>query len=138
MRRMRVLLASLCGIVLLSSFVAPKDTKKDKEDEAKRVYLYGVSIDFNDSTVYMTDIQYLDSMIIQKDGSLQGQSGYSLQMKVFLENSYGEDNQTCAIVYSDNKKKLEKKFVKMRKRYQTDKGRTLKLLGTDSFTFRKE
>lgn len=138
MRKMRILLAGLCGIVLLSSFMAPRDTKKDKEDAPKRVYLYGVSIDFNDSTVYMTDVQYLDSMIIQKDGSLQGQSGYSLQMKVFLENSYGENNQTCAIVYSDNKKKLEKKFVKMRKRYQADKKQMLKLLGTDSFVFRKE
>ena len=137
MKKVNILLLGLWSIVLLSSFVSPKRSR-EKDEEVKRVYLYGVSIDFNDSVVYMTDIQYLDSMIIQKDGSLQGQAGYSHQMKLYLEGELGEDNQTCAVIYSDDKRKMEKKFLKMRKMYQAEKNYLLKILGVDAFAFRKE
>ena len=86
----------------------------------------------------MTDVQYLDSMIINKDGSIQNYANYSIQMKVYLEGMLGESNQTCAVIYSDNKKKLEKRFVKMRKRYQTSKNKLLRQIGTDTFRFHKE
>lgn len=137
MKKVNLLLLGLLSVVLLSSFKTPKGSK-EKVDELKRVYLYGVSIDFNDSVVYMTDIQHLDSVMIQKDGSLQGQYSYSHQMKLFLEGGLGEDNQTCAVIYSDDKKKIEKRFLKMRKRYQADQKYVLKLVGTDAFVFRKE
>ena len=136
MNKLKFLLASMIGIMLLSSFTAPKD-KKEKEEEPKRVYLYGVSLNFNDSVVYITDVQYFDSVKINKDGSLQNYANYSQQMKIFLEGTLGEYNQTCAVIYSDNKKKLEKRYVKMRKRYQADKEKILMKLGT-AFTFLKE
>ena len=138
MNKCKVFFIGLLGIVLLSSFAAPKKDKKEKEPEVVRVYMYGVSIDFNDSLVYMTDVQYLDSMVINKDGSIQNYANYSIQMKVYLEGVLGKSNQTCAVIYSDNKKKLEKRFVKMRKRYQADKNRLLLQVGADAFRFRKE
>ena len=61
-----------------------------------------------------------------------------IQMKVYLEGMLGESNQTCAVIYSDNKKKLEKRYVKMRKRYQTSKNKLLRQIGTDTFRFHKE
>lgn len=137
MHKLKTLIAGLVGIVLLSSFMAPRE-KKDKIDEPKRIYMYGVSVDFNDSIIYMTDIQYIDSMIVKSDGSLHDLSNYSIQMKYFLEGDLGESNQTCAVVYSDNKKKLEKRYVKTRKKYQSDKTKVLMKLNSDSFTFRKE
>ena len=70
MNKLKFLLASMIGIVMLSSFTAPKE-KKEKIEEPVRVYLYGVSLNFNDSLVYMTDVQYFDSVKIGKDGSLQ-------------------------------------------------------------------
>ena len=136
MNKLKFFFVSMLGIMLLSSFSAPKD-KKEKEEEPKRVYMYGVSLNFNDSVVYMTDVQYLDSILIQKDGSLQNYANYSQQMKIFLEGTLGERNQTCAVIYSDNKKKLEKRYVKMRKRYQADKEKVLMKIGT-AFTFLKE
>ena len=136
MNKLKFFFVSILGIMLLSSFTAPKDNK-EKVEEPKRVYMYGVSLNFNDSVVYMTDVQYLDSILIQKDGSLQNYANYSQQMKIFLEGTLGERNQTCAVIYSDNKKKLEKRYVKMRKRYQADKEKVLMKLGT-AFTFLKE
>ena len=137
MNKLKFLFVGLFGIVLFSSFMAPKE-KKDKDIEAKRVYMYGVSFNFNDSVVYMTDILYLDSMVINKDGSLQNCADYSYQLKMFMEGSLGKTNQTCAVVYSDNRKKLEKQYGKTRKKYQADNGKVLMKLGTSSFTFRKE
>lgn len=136
MNKLKFLLASMIGIVMLSSFSAPKE-KKEKIEEPVRVYLYGVSLNFNDSLVYMTDVQYFDSVKIGKDGSLQNYANYSQQMKIFLESTLGESNQTCAVIYSDNKKKLEKRYVKMRKKFQADKEKVLMKLGS-AFTFLKE
>ena len=136
MNKFKFLLASMIGIVMLSSFTAPKE-KKEKIEEPVRVYLYGVSLNFNDSLVYMTDVQYFDSVKIGKDGSLQNYANYSQQMKIFLESTLGESNQTCAVIYSDSKKKLEKRYVKMRKKFQADKEKVLMKLGS-AFTFLKE
>lgn len=134
MNKCKLLLVALLGMASLTTFAA----SKDKADEPKRVYMYGVSVNFNDSVVYMTDVQHLDSIVINKDGSIQNYANYSIQLKVYLEGMLGESNQTCAVIYSDNKKKLEKRFVKMRKRYQTSKNKLLKQVGTDAFLFRKE
>lgn len=136
MNKLKFLLASMIGIVMLSSFTAPKE-KKEKIEEPVRVYLYGVSLNFNDSLVYMTDVQYFDSVKIGKDGSLQNYANYSQQMKIFLESTLGESNQTCAVIYSDSKKKLEKRYVKMRKKFQADKEKVLMKLGS-AFSFLKE
>ena len=136
MRKWRFILISLLYAVQLTAFAAPQE-KSEKTEEFKRVYMYGVAINFNDSTVYMTDIQHLDSMIINKEGSLQNYVGYSLQLKVYLEGTLGEIDQTCAIIYSDKKKKLEKRFLKMRKKYAAEREGKFKRIGTDSFTFQK-
>ena len=136
MKKWRFLFIYLLGAIQISTFAAPKEKEK-KVEEPKRVYLYGVSIDFNDSIVYLTDVQHVDSVTINPDGSIQNYAGYSLQLKVYLEGILGESNQTCAVIYSDKKRKLEKRFLKMRKKYQTDKNVILKYIGTDAFTFEK-
>ena len=133
MRMWRYYLIGLLCAVQLPTFAA----NKDKDEEPKRVYMYGVAVNFNDSTMYMTDVHYLDSMIINKDGSLQNYVGYSMQLKVFLEGTLGETDQTCAVIYSDKKKKLEKRFLRMRKKCLAERKQRFKQIGTDSFRFEK-
>ena len=143
MNKWRICLICLLGVLQLSAFAAPKDdapkekTKKEKTDEPKRVYLYGVATNFNDSVTYITQVQHLDSMIILPNGALQNYAGYSLQLKVYLEGTLNEINQTCAVIYSDKKKKLEKQFTKTRKKILSDRRRSLKQIGTDAFVFEK-
>ena len=128
---------ALMIIMVMPAFAAQK-REKAKADEPTRVYLYGVSVNFNDSVVYMTDLLHLDSMVVNKDASITGYSSYSLQMKVYLEGTLGEVDRTCAVLYSADKKKLERKYLKMRKKYQADKSTLLKLIGADAFQFRKD
>lgn len=127
MNKWRICLVCLASIFQLSAFA----------DEPKRVYMFGIATNFNDSTVYLTDVQHIDSLIINQDGSLRNHAGFTLQLKVYLEGTLNEINQTCAVFYSDKKKKLEKRFIKVRKKYQSNKEKRLKQIGTDTFTFQK-
>ncbi len=136
MKKWRLYLICLLGILQLPILAAPKENKENTE-ETKRIYMYGIAIDFNDSTVYLTDVQYLDSIVMKPDGSIHNLSGYSLQLRVYLEDQLNETNQTCAVIYSDKKRKLEKRFSATRRKFQYDKSKTIKLIGTDDFAFQK-
>lgn len=127
MNKWRIYLICLLGALHLSAFA----------DKPQRVYLFGVATNLNDSTVYLTDVQHLDSMTLNADGSLPNYVGYSLQLKVYLEGELDESHQTCAVIYSEKKKKLEKRFLAVRKKYLNIKGNTLKLIGSDTFQFKK-
>ena len=136
MNKWRISIICLLSVLQLTAFAAPKE-KKEKNEEPKRVYMFGAAIKFNDSVVYLTDVQHLDSITINPDGSIPNYAGYSLQLKVYLEGSMNEINQTCAIIYSDKKKKLEKRYLKMRKKYTLDESKRLKPIGSGDFAFRR-
>ena len=107
------------------------------DDKPQRVYLFGVATNFNDSTVYITDVQCLDSLTINPDGSLPNHVGYTLQLKVFLEGSLDEKYQTCAVIYSDKKKKLARRFSAVQRKYQYKKDKNPILIDKESFQFQK-
>lgn len=129
MNKWRLYLICLLGALHLSAVA---------EDKLQRVYLFGVATNFNDSTVYLTDVQHLDSLTLNPDGSLPNYVGYALQLKVYLEGSLDEREQTCAIIYSDKKKRLEKRFLAVRKKYQTHEEKAVKPIGTDVFRFQRK
>ena len=128
MNKWRIYLVCLLGALHLSAFA---------KDKPQRVYLFGVATNFNDSTVYITEVQHLDSIMLNPDGSLPNYVGYALQMKVHLEGELEEIDQTCAVIYSDKKKNLEKRFLAVRKKYNSNKEKTVKLVGSDEFLFQK-
>lgn len=143
MNKWRVFLICLLGALTLSTTAAPKEKKEKREKrekvaEPKRVYMYGISTNLNDSTVYLTGMQRLEDVAITSDGCIQNYANYAQQLKLYLEGVMGETNQTCAVIYSEKKKKAEKRFVKTRKKYLSDKGKTLHQIGTDVFVFKKQ
>lgn len=85
------------------------------------IYIFGVSASFNDSIVYITDIQLLDSAWVDdKTGFLLMRNEYSNQMRSHFTNK-GQLNRTCIVCFADNEKKILKKYEKMKKRYMSDK-----------------
>jgi len=108
-----------------------------KKGEDKKVYAYGLSISFNDSVVYYTDIQMLDSVKLDKKNMLPNRTIYTYQMKNYLENQKGLKNRTCMIYYSENKAKLSKDLNKTVARYRKDGKVTLQRLETGEFQFKK-
>ena len=90
------------------------------------VYIFGVSASFNDSIVYITDIQIIDSAWIEDKGNmLLGRLDYSYQLKAFV-NAHGEANRTCLVSFAFKEKDIMKKYQRMKKRFSGTKKRPSK------------
>lgn len=128
MKLVKVFASLMFVFVLCSAFTMEK--------KGKGVYIAGVSASFTDSLIYFTDIQYIDSVVIGKDGLLPNRSEYSGQLDVYLEQKMGVPNRTCFIYFNEKKAKLEKTLKEMKGKYQKDGKSILRETGAD-FKFSK-
>lgn len=118
------------------SMVMGVAAKKSKDKNKYGVYMAGVSASFTDSLVYFTDVQYLDSAVVDNKGFLVGRSQYSVQLKDYLETKEGVKNRTCFMFFNVKKNKLQKELLKLKEKY--GKGNTLVLKSVNpEFKFEK-
>jgi hypothetical protein len=110
-------------------------TKKDKKNDMD-MYMVGVSASFTDSLIYFTDIQFFDSVSLDKNKLLPMRGQYSEQLDNYLENKLGLKDRTCFIYFDAKKAKLEKTMKKMKDKYIKDGKAVLKEIGAD-FQFTK-
>ena len=83
-----------------------------------KMYMFGFSASFNDTIVYFTDIQEVDSVWIDKKSKfLQGRNLYAYQFRSFLAEQKSMPHRTCVVFYAKKRAKAEKEFMKMRKLY---------------------
>lgn len=108
-----------------------------KKDHSKPVYAFGISASFTDTVVYFTDIQILDSAKVSKEGFLVHRELYSYQMKNYLEDNQLQQNSTCMIYFSENRKKLEKEATKILNKYKKNNRMTVSRTDSDKFRFTK-
>ena len=106
-----------------------------KKDHSKPVYAFGISASFTDSVVYFTVIQILDSAKVSKEGFLAHRELYSYQLKNFLEDNQLQQNSTCMIYFSENKKKLEKEATKILNKYKRSNRITVSRIYGEKFRF---
>ena len=100
-----------------------------------KVYLFGVSQQLTDSVVYLTFVNEVDSFdLAKKTKFLPFRSEFSLQLKEYMEGTLHKDHQTTVVFYSASRKKLSKKYYKIKKRY-LDNPYT-KIVPIDGFKFR--
>lgn len=87
------------------------------KNEAKTAYIFGFASSFNDSTVYFTPVQQLDSAYFTgKKNFLVSRDNYSYQLRDYLEQA-GEGYKTCMVMYDLDQKKAEKKWNKLYLKY---------------------
>lgn len=110
--------------------------KKSKDKDKYGVYMAGVSASFTDSLIYFTDIQYLDSAMVDGKGFLVGRSQYSVQLKDYLETKEGGKNRTCFMFFNVKKNKLEKEISKLREKYKKGNNMVIKSVNPE-FKFEK-
>lgn len=123
-------LVPLFFVMMVCSAFMPKD-------KAKGVYMVGVSASFADSLVYFTDIQFMDSVMLDKKTTLLPERNqYSEQLDEYLEQIKGINYRTSFIYFNENKQKLEKVIKKMREQYKEGGKSILRELGSE-FKFRK-
>ncbi|WP_307997475.1 hypothetical protein [uncultured Bacteroides sp.] len=108
-----------------------------KKDHSKPVYAFGISASFTDSVVYFTDIQILDSAKVSKEGFLAHRELYSYQLKNYLEDNQLQQNSTCMIYFSENRKKLEKEATKILNKYKRNKRIAVSKIESEKFHFTK-
>ena len=124
---MRKLILTL--VVALTALTASAVNKPEK------VYMYGFAASFNDSTVYFTSLQEIDSVYIDsKTKFLYSRDNYSYQLRDYL-SAHGAENYTCTTVFALNRKAAEKKYAKLRKRYTQGGKYTVKELSKTDFIF---
>lgn len=90
------------------------------QNKKTTVYMFGFSASFNDSTVYMTEIQQVDdAWVNNKTNHLVKRDDYSYQLRNYLK-AQGEETPTCVTFYALKPKDIQKKYDNLKKRY-TDK-----------------
>ena len=95
-----------------------------KTVKARHMYVFGFAASFKDSVVYMTEIQDVQGALYDtKTKFLLGRDSYSDQLKAFFKEKMQLSDRVCMVMFSTSKKKAEKKYMKLRKKYMGDKKR---------------
>lgn len=105
-------------------------------ENSKTIYMFGVARSFNnDTTQYITFVEPVENATLQQGTKfLSHRSLYAAQLKQYVEQNYGP-NQTCAIFFSTSRKKLEKKFLKVRREFYKKKPHHVVEITKSSFSF---
>lgn len=122
---------------LLLAIALPTETQA-KHIKAPKMYMFGFSASFQDSIIYMTDVQEIaDAWYDTKSKFLLGRQHYSTQLKEYLEKSKQQPNRVCVVMFALTRKEAEKKFIKMRREYTVKaKGKyDMRYLTNDEFKF---
>lgn len=99
------------------------------------VFLYGFATTLVDSTVYITEIQRLDSAeLAPKNKFLVGRADYSNQLASYLA-SQGVAPTTCITSFGVNQHEVEKRYVKLRQRYLKDHRWNIQYVKTSDFNY---
>ncbi len=104
-----------------------------------KMYMFGFAASFNDSIVHFTVINDVDSAwVSSKSNFLLGRNFYSNQLRDYMSSCL-MDNRTCIVVFDKKRSRLEKKLLKMRKKYSGDKnsfGYDVRTIETADFRFK--
>lgn len=108
--------ALFTAILLAASAYMPASAKNIMVPKA---YMFGFIASFNDSIVFFTDIQEVDSVWVmeKKKLILAGRSSYAAQLRDFFSSGFNLNNRTCVVISGTKRKDVEKKYAKMKKQY---------------------
>lgn len=127
------------GAALTMLLAVSYTTAKAKNYVVPKAYMFGFVASFNDSIVYFTDIQEVDSVwFTQKKDMLAGRSNYSSQLRNYCADKLDQPRRTCVVVGGKKLKKVEKKYEKMKKMYLQNKKTTydVRFIKEDEFKFK--
>ena len=110
--------------IVLTLLVCVAMGAEAKTVKARHMYVFGFAASFKDSVVYMTEIQDVQGALYDtKTKFLLGRDSYSDQLKAFFKEKMQLSDRVCRVMFSTSKKKAEKKYMKLRKKYTGDKKR---------------
>lgn len=133
MRRVLSLLFLACALGCLFEVHAKK------KPEMRRIYIFGFGASFTDSVACQTDIQMLDSAWIEPSHKfLVDRSLYSLQLQNHMESVQQCKNAVCTVFFDQNRRRLQRTWNKLKKRYAKADGLLFSVVPEDRFHFKAE
>lgn len=97
---------------------------------ASDMYMFGVSFSAVDSTVYFTEIKQVPNAYVERStGFLYSRNKYSGQLQQYFKSTSSVPFSSV-VCWDQKRSKLEKKFSKMRQKYQK-KNFVVKYIGGD-------
>ena len=115
---------TLTALVVIS---AQATSLSAKNIVVPKMYMFGFAASFNDSIVHFTEIQSVDSVWIDHKYKLMlGRENYSYQLRDYMTDKLHMPHRTCVVFYNQDRQKLEKEFLKMRRIYTTGKRKVKK------------
>ena len=110
--------------IVLTLLVCVAMGAEAKTVKARHMYIFGFAASFKDSVVYMTEIQDVQGALYDtKTKFLLGRDSYSDQLKTYFKEKMKLSDRVCMVMFSTSKKKAEKKYLKLRKKYVGNKKR---------------
>jgi hypothetical protein len=126
MKSIKYILLLVVALTALGASAKPLKTNQ--------VYMFGFSASFKDSVIYVTDIQNVPGTWVEsKNKFLLLRDEYSRQMKDYLEEKLQQEKRVCVVFYYLKKKKAEKEFLKLMKKYK--KGYEVRHVNEKDFKF---
>ena len=126
MKSIKYILLLVVALTALGASAKPLKTNQ--------VYMFGFSASFKDSVIYVTDIQNVPGTWVEsKNKFLLLRDEYSRQMKDYLEEKLQQEKRICVVFYYLKKKKAEKEFLKLMKKYK--KGYEVRHVNEKDFKF---
>lgn len=120
--------------ILFFAFLLIVSSINAKPLKTNSVYMFGFSASFKDSVIYVTDIQNVQEAWIEtKNEFLLGRDQYSYQLKTYLTDSLNQPDRVCLVIFALKKKKAEKQYLKLMKKYK--KGYEVRYLNAREFKF---
>lgn len=105
-------------LLLTLTFAGSLSVEAKKKIEPATIYAFTYGTCFSDSTVYLSTVQQLVGAKLENDSKfLARRSAYSATFKTFLDTKY-DATHTCAVFFATNRTKLEKKYLKLKKKHQ--------------------
>lgn len=123
------------AVTLIFSLCSAFSLKTKEKNKDKAVYAFGVAVSFNDTVVYYTAIQKLDSVELKK-GFLPKREQYTRQLKEYLRDELKSPDYTCMIYFSESKSQLEKEESKLKSKYKQRKSFSLVPIAFEAFAFK--
>lgn len=116
----------------------PVEAKKRKVVQ-KPVYMIGVGISLVDSMAFITDMQQVDSVTLEKKHKfLMDRQLYSFQFQRYLERAYKGGPYIPCVFFNKSKKKMERQYLSLHKRYVQSKELRMILVDISQFRFKAE
>ncbi|WP_314868269.1 hypothetical protein [Prevotella sp.] len=128
LRQLLIITALLVGCVINGNAKGYRPAK---------IYMFGFAASFNDSTVYLTDIQTVNAYLVNnRTKFLANREDYSYQLRNYLQSNGLEAYPTCITMFAENEKDATKKYLKLKERYEKSKKKySIKSLKDSQFKY---